>query len=265
MSDEPNTNVFADEIFADKITATESIEVDEIKSNKVVVTGELDAVTITGDGSKLTGVLNGFTFPSVDGSSGDVLETNGNKALSFATPASWTVHKTYGGFGNHSYFEATDLNNPQVVKLVFHEITYSLGGRNHMYIGFGPNNLPYQTSDYFDVGYNVEAGGSVTRFKRIDQFNWYPMDYNLINTSGLYSGEIIINRVTTGNDVLPYRYTYHSHMEAGIAAGGWGGADFYEISCRGHNNGFTYPLNRVKLENGNGGHYNGQLTILSHR
>ena len=34
MSDEPNTNVFADEIFADKITATESIEVDEIKSNK---------------------------------------------------------------------------------------------------------------------------------------------------------------------------------------------------------------------------------------
>ena len=47
MAEEPNTNVFADEIFADKITATESIEVDEIKSNKVVITGELDAATIT--------------------------------------------------------------------------------------------------------------------------------------------------------------------------------------------------------------------------
>ena len=34
MAEEPNTNLFADEIFADKITATESIEVDEIKSNK---------------------------------------------------------------------------------------------------------------------------------------------------------------------------------------------------------------------------------------
>ena len=56
MSDEPNTNIFADEIFADKITATESIEVEQINSNKVVISGELDAATITGDGSKLTGV-----------------------------------------------------------------------------------------------------------------------------------------------------------------------------------------------------------------
>ena len=63
MSDEPNTNVFADEIFADKITATESIEVDEIKSNKVIISGELDAGTITGDGSKLTGVLKWIHFP----------------------------------------------------------------------------------------------------------------------------------------------------------------------------------------------------------
>ena len=263
MAEEPNTNVFADEIFADKITATESIEVDEIKSNKVVITGELDAATITGDGSKLTGVTNGFTFPDVDGNSGDVLQTNGNKALSFATPTSWTVHKTYTG--TNSYFEATDLNNPQVVKLVFHQITYSLGGRNHLYIGFGPNNIPYQTSDYFDVGYNVEAGGSVTRFKRIEQFNWYPMDYNLINTNLLYSGEIVISKVTTGSDIIPYRYTYHSHMEAGTGWSGWSGADFYEISCRGHNNQFGYPLNKVKLENGNGGNYNGYLTILSQR
>ena len=259
MSDEPNTNVFADEIFADKITATESIE-----ANKVVISGELDATTITGDGSKLTGVTNGFTFPDVDGNSGDVLQTNGNKALSFATPASWTVHKTYGGFGNHSYFEATDLNNPQVVKLVFHQITYSLGGRNHLYIGFGPSDIPYQQSDYFDVGYNVEAGGSVTRFKRIEQSNWYPMDYNLINTGALYSGEIIINRVTTGNDVLPYRYTYHSHIET-ILSPYDSSADFYEISCRGHNNHYTSTLNRVKLENGNGGNYTGNLTILSQR
>ena len=260
MSDEPNTNIFADEIFADKITATESIEVEQINSKKVIITGELDAATITGDGSKLTGVLNGFTFPSVDGNSGDVLQTNGNKTLSFATAASWTVHKTYTG--TNSYFEATDLNNPQVVKLVFHEIRYSLGGRNHMFIG---GNSSYEDSGYYDVGYNVEAGGSVTRFKRINQFNWYPLDYNLISTNGLYSGEIIINRVTTGNDILPYYYTYHSHVEAGIAYSGWGGADFYEISCRGHNNDLTYPLGRVKLENGNGGNYTGNLTILSQR
>ena len=135
MSDEPNTNVFADEIFADKITATESIEVDQIKSNKVVITGELDAGTITGDGSKLTGVLNGFTFPSVDGNSGDVLQTNGNKALSFATASSWTVHKTYNG--TTPSYEVTDLDNPQVVKFVFSEIRHSLGGRNHMFIGGG--------------------------------------------------------------------------------------------------------------------------------
>ena len=131
-----------------------------------------------------------------------------------------------------------------------------------MFIG---GNSSYEDSGYYDVGYNVEAGGSVTRFKRINQFNWYPLDYNLISTNGLYSGEIIINRVTTGNDILPYYYTYHSHVEAGIAYSGWGGADFYEISCRGHNNDLTYPLGRVKLENGNGGNYTGNLTILSQR
>ena len=255
MAEEPNTNFFADEIFVDKITATESIE-----ANKVVISGELDAGTITGDGSKLTGVTNGFTFPDVDGNSGDVLQTNGNKALSFATAASWTVHKTYTG--NNSHFEATDLNNPQVVKLVFHEIRYSLGGRNHMFIG---GNSSYENSGYYDIGYNVEAGGSVTRFKRIDQFNWYPMDYNFINTNALYSGEIVISRVSTGNDVQPYYYTYRSCMEAGTGWSGWSGADLYEISARGHNNDFTYPLNKVKLENGNGGEYTGNLTILSQR
>ena len=91
------------------------------------------------------------------------------------------------------------------------------------------------------------------------------MDYNLINTNLLYSGEIVISKVTTGNEIIPYYYTYHSHMEAGTGASGWSGADFYEISCRGHNNSFWYPFDKVKLENGNGGHYNGQLTILSQR
>ena len=261
MSDEPNTNIFADEIFADKITATESIEVEQINSKKVIITGELDAATITGDGSKLTGVLNGFTFPSVDGNSGDVLQTNGNKTLSFATAATWTVHKTYTG--TNSYFEATDLNNPQVVKLVFHEIRHSLAGRNHMFIGFGAG---YQTSDYFDVGYTAKDDGTVTRAKQIDKSNWFPLDYNMTNTNSLYSGEIIINKVTTGNDILPYYYTYNSHVEAGLAYGGWSGTvDYYELSWKGHNNSFTYPLNKVKLENGNGGNYTGQLTILSQR
>ena len=261
MSDEPNTNIFADEIFADKITATESIEVEQINSKKVIITGELDAATITGDGSKLTGVLNGFTFPSVDGNSGDVLQTNGNKALSFASASSWTVHKTYTG--TNSYFEATDLNNPQVVKLVFHEIRHSLAGRNHMFIGFGAG---YQTSDYFDVGYTAKDDGTVTRAKQIDKSNWFPLDYNMTNTNSLYSGEIIINKVTTGNDILPYYYTYNSHVEAGLAYGGWSGTvDYYELSWKGHNNSFTYPLNKVKLENGNGGNYTGQLTILSQR
>jgi len=261
MSDILNADSQSGEAIIDSLTVTNQIEVDQIKSNKVVITGELDAATITGDGSKLTGVLNGFTFPSVDGSSGDVIQTNGNKTLSFATPTQWTVHKTYGGFGNHSYFEATDLNNPQVVKLVFHEIRHSLAGRNHMFIGF----VSYHTDSYFDVGYTAKDDGTVTRAKQIDKSNWFPLDYNMTNTNSLYSGEIIINKVTTGNDILPYYYTYNSHVEAGVAAGGWAGADFYELSWKGHNNAFTYPLNMVKLENGNGGHYNGQLTILSQR
>tara|TARA_A100000172_G_scaffold466_1_gene422 strand:+ start:2408 stop:3199 length:792 start_codon:yes stop_codon:yes gene_type:complete len=263
MSDEPNTNLFADEIFSDKITATESIETDQIQSNKVIITGELNAGTLKGDGSQLTGVLNGFTFPSVDGSSGDVLQTNGNKTLSFATPTQWTVHKTYAGSTNHSYFEATDLNNPQVVKLVFHEIRHSLAGRNHMFIG-GFNG--YEDSGYYDVGYTAKDDGTVTRAKQIDKSNWFPLDYNMTNTNSLYSGEIIINKVTTGSDMLPYYYTYNSHVEAGLAYGGWSGTvDYYELSWKGHNNDLTYPLGRVKLENGNGGSYTGRLTILSQR
>ena len=187
MSDEPNTNVFADEIFADKITATESIEVDEIKSNKVVITGELDAATITGDGSKLTGVLNGFTFPSVDGNSGDVLQTNGNKALSFATASSWTVHKTYNS--TTPSYEVTDLDNPQVVKFVFSEIRHSLGGRNHMFIG----GATYEDSGYYDTGYNIGNLGAnlIQQSKQVNKFNWYPLDYHMTSTNGLYSGETV--------------------------------------------------------------------------
>ena len=264
MSDILNADSQSGEAIIDSLTVTNQIEVDQIKSNKVVITCELDAATITGDGSKLTGVLNGFTFPSVDGSSGDVLQTNGNKTLSFATAATWTVHKTYTG--TNSYFEATDLDNPQVVKLVFHEIRHSLAGRNHMFIGFGPSNLPYHTNSYFDVGYTAKDDGTVTRAKQIDKSNWFPLDYNMTNTNSLYSGEIIINKVTTGNDIQPYYYTYNSHVEAGLAWGGWSGTvDYYELSWKGHNNTFWSPLNRVKLENGNGGNYTGNLTILSQR
>ena len=263
MSDILNADSQSGEAIIDSLTVTNQIETDQIQSNKVIITGELDAGTLKGDGSQLTGIseLNGFTFPSVDGNSGDVLQTNGNKTLSFATAATWTVHKTYTG--TNSYFEATDLNNPQVVKLVFHEIRHSLAGRNHMFIGFGAG---YQTSDYFDVGYTAKDDGTVTRAKQIDKSNWFPLDYNMTNTNSLYSGEIIINKVTTGNDILPYYYTYNSHVEAGLAYGGWSGTvDYYELSWKGHNNSFTYPLNKVKLENGNGGNYTGQLTILSQR
>ena len=43
MSDEPNTNIFADEIFAETITATKSVEVEQINSKKVIISGEIEA------------------------------------------------------------------------------------------------------------------------------------------------------------------------------------------------------------------------------
>tara|TARA_Y100000996_G_scaffold376755_1_gene328348 strand:+ start:4889 stop:5662 length:774 start_codon:yes stop_codon:yes gene_type:complete len=257
MSDEPNTNIFADEIFADKITATESIEVEQINSKKVIISGELDAATITGDGSKLTGVLNGFTFPSVDGSSGDVIQTNGNKALSFATPTQWTVHADYDmNSGSVGFFEATGLNNPREVKIVFHKIRHSLGGRNHMFIG---DTGGYYTSKYYDVGRRVDPGlsgnGVPVRVKRMDQSNWFPLDYNAISTSNLYSGSIILSRAGLQWSYFSNLTILHTNL-----------SDMYDVAWKGFNDTFVEPLDRVKLENGNGGVYNnGYLTILSQR
>ena len=262
MSDILNADSQSGEAIIDSLTVTNQIEVDEIKSNKVVITGELDAATITGDGSKLTGVLNGFTFPSVDGNSGDVLQTNGNKALSFATAASWTVHKTYNT--TTPDYEVTDLDNPQVVKFVFSEIRHSLGGRNHMFIG----GTTYEDSGYYDTGYNIGNLGQnlIQQSKQVNKFNWYPLDYHMTSTDGLYSGEIILSKVSTGNDILPYYWTYTSHVDCGLAYSGWTSMPtWYIIHWKGHNLDFTYPLNRVKLENGNGGNYTGNLTILSQR
>ena len=67
MSDEPNTNVFADEIFADKITATESIEVEQINSKKVVISGEIEAPGLMKSGEAIApGTATSISSPQPD-------------------------------------------------------------------------------------------------------------------------------------------------------------------------------------------------------
>ena len=67
MSDEPNTNIFADEIFADKITATESIEVEQINSKKVVISGEIEAPGLIKSGEAIApGTATSISSPQPD-------------------------------------------------------------------------------------------------------------------------------------------------------------------------------------------------------
>ena len=88
----------------------------------------------------------------------------------------------------------------------------------------------------------------------------------MTSTNGLYSGEIILSKVSTGNDILPYYWTYTFSCRLWFAYSGWVAMpDWFIIHWKGHNLDFTSALNRVKLENGNGGNYTGNLTILSQR
>ena len=67
MSDEPNTNIFADEIFAETITATKSVEVEQINSKKVVISGEIEAPGLIKSGEAIApGTATSISSPQPD-------------------------------------------------------------------------------------------------------------------------------------------------------------------------------------------------------
>ena len=67
MSDEPNTNIFADEIFAETITATKSVEVEQINSKKVIISGEIEAPGLIKSGEAISpGTATSISSPQPD-------------------------------------------------------------------------------------------------------------------------------------------------------------------------------------------------------
>ena len=86
-------------------------------SAAVVLIGANGAITVNPDG-------DGFTFPTTDGSANQVLQTDGNGSLSFATVSTGSTYtagsglildgtefNVYGGSGNFQYLEVNTSNN----------------------------------------------------------------------------------------------------------------------------------------------------------
>ena len=193
-----------------------------------------------------------FKLPDADGSAGEFLKTDGNGALSFATPASWTTVASFDcASTNPSALEVTGLNNPQVVMYVFHELKHSASSYNKMQIG--NDSTGYQASGYFDIGTYRSAGGTETSTRGHNQAQWYPLEYNFGNNNNLYSGKIVLTRTFN-------RWIYESNFDVSYSSTN----DQYESSWRGHNRDFSGVFQRIKLFNNGGGTYSsGHVTILT--
>ena len=194
-----------------------------------------------------------FKLPGADGSSGQFLKTDGSGALSFATPVTWTTAASFDcASATPSALEVTGLNNPQVVKYVFHELKHSAGSRNHMQIG--NDSTGYQASGYFDIGTYRDAGDAdPTSTRGHNQGQWYPLDYNFTNNTNLYSGKIVLTRTFN-------RWSYQTSCDVSYS----GSNTQYEVIWRGHNRDFSSSLDRVNMFNNGGGNYtSGYVTILT--
>ena len=194
-----------------------------------------------------------FKLPNSDGSAGEFLKTDGNGALSFATPASWTTVASFDcASTNPSALEVTGLNNPQVVMYVFHELKHSASSYNKMQIG--NDSTGYQASGYFDIGtYRTAGDQNPVSTRGHNQSQWYPLDYNFTNATNLYSGKTVLTRTFN-------RWSYETSCDVSYPNTN----TQYEIMWRGHNRNFSSALNRVKLINDGGGTFTeGYLTILT--
>ena len=151
-----------------------------------------------------------YTLPQTDGSAGQVLQTNGSGALSFATPTPTISEGSYSSALSGTYVDIT-VDSTDVIKydLLFENV--SLGGGMNWLFRLGDSGGIESTGYTVAAGYFSNSSYGATS-SRTDSFNWrsvgdasFLMDgkFSLYRFNGnTWWGEGVLSRNETSDGTL---------------------------------------------------------------
>lgn len=174
--------------------ATTNIKEPSSATNNITLTSGGDT-TISGNATVTgTPTLGGLTYPTADGTAGQVLKTDGSGTLSFASPLTYDTAHTFDNTTNEKTFTGIPSTAKRITMMV-QDLSSASNGSGQISIRVGASTGINTSAIYrYNVGYDAVGGyNTVSTYWELIQAGW---------TSSIYAFDGVLQLVklgTTGN------------------------------------------------------------------
>ena len=215
----------------------------------------LDAPASTTSGANIE-----FKLPVADGTSDQVLTTNGSGQLAFATPLQYIEYSTQAVGGANTY-STTITGNPKYIEVSLYKIRHA-DNQNIMYkLSTSAAEI---SSGYHDISYSVKAGDSSisNAVRGSGQSQGCLVNYNFTGSGNLICGEAKFTRVAAG--MYTWQAIYDFRYDPSVSGGH--ANDQYLLTSVGHLADFSSSgsgnVTQFRIFTSSGGNFtSGQVTV----
>ena len=216
---------------------TTNIKQKDSATNNITLTSGGDT-TISGNAT-VSGTINNLTYPTADGTAGQVLTTNGSGTLSFASPLTYDTAHTFDNTTNEKTFTGIPSTAKRITMIV-QGVSAAGGGSAQILVrvgtsaGLNTSSIYNWNVSYSSVGENNSA-----------DTNWRVIHSNFTDATNVITGIIeIVKLGTTGN-----KWVFSGQL--GVATGGQNNNSSGSIDLS------SGVLDRIQLLHGSAINYDG--------
>lgn len=221
--------------------ATTNIKEPSSATNNITLTNGGDT-TISGNAT-----ISGLTYPTADGTAGQVLKTNGSGTLSFASPFTYGTEQALTGVNSHTFTGIPSTAKRITIFVI--DVSASGTGQPQLAMQAGPSSGVITTNIYeYSVSYatSQEASAANSYYRLLHS--------NYSDPSEVWHGRITLNKLTASSN------TWIVDSLIGSTGGSTGG--FVNQNAGSFVLG-SDVLERIKIYNGAGINYDaGSINIM---
>ena len=174
--------------------ATTNIKEPTSTTNNITLTSGGDT-TISGNAT-ITGTptFGGLTYPTADGTDGQVLKTDGSGTLSFASPFTYDTAHTFDNTTSEKTFTGIPSTAKRITVLI-EDLSPASTATNQIFMRVGPSSGVITTNIYkYGMAYASFAENSTAN-------NYYRLTHsNYTDHANIWSGKITITRLTASGN-----------------------------------------------------------------
>ena len=186
--------------------ATTNIKEPSSATNNITLTSGGDT-TISGNAT-ISGTINNLTYPTADGTSGQVLKTDGSGTLSFASPFTYGTAHTFDNTTNEKTFTGIPSTAKRITVLI-EDLSTASNLSSQLYMRVGPSTGILTTNIYtFATSY-----GTSTDNANPDSY-YRVIHSNFSDPLNVWSGRITLTKLTASGN------TWVVESQVGAVSGG---------------------------------------------